>query len=562
MSIKSIFANHKYKSVILYFSQPLQRNIGDVSDNKISRLFYIVISLFLFSFFLTLLVSLCFFNNSTFTLNTIGQLLMALTFFVILFVFYKTFSALRTLCIHSKLPFNSALLIAFLSLFIIQLHLVTNISTSIGWDVGVIFNTAVAESPLYSYYIGSFPNNLLLFFVIKFLIYVFRLIGLTDYWLGLSVVNVMLVDIALFASIITIKKFERGYENMLIFFFIISSFLIGLSPWVIVPYSDTFSMPVVSLFVLFCILAAQAKNKSKQLFFVVIAGVLFAIGWLLKSTIIAVVPALLIVLFLYLLQIRKDIIWHRIIAVLLVGIVSVVSSFGAFNLYVRNQKLITYDETMRTPMSYTIATGIVIVNFDNQPEVQLERTTGYGCWNYDVANLNHGTTQEKNDRFYPFIKEKLQEHGVLGYMKFLFNKARWITSEGNFFWLSEGGPADFSNPHGNFLRDLFYNNGKYYTFYIHAVNGLWIVVFFGLVLGMFFPLFKRFREEINGFNYGLFIRLSAFFIIFLLLFTEGRSRYLLSFLPLFCIVSASGYSQFIRIIRAINLTESEKEKNV
>ena len=510
------------------------------TKNKPAFILYHLVYIILFCVFLTLFVSLCFFNNATASIDMKGQLFMALVFVVVLVALYKILSVLRKIFVFAKTSFFSKLLIAFSCLFALQLFLVINISTSVGWDVDVVVNSAAGNVDYH--YLSVFPNNLLLFFIIKPFISLFQVVGLTNFWLGLSIVNILLIDLSLLASIITIRKTNPSYEKRLLLF-ILFSLLIGLSPWVIVPYSDTFSMPLVSLLVLFCLLTAQAKTTTKRLIYASCCGLLFAVGWLIKPTIIAVIAALSVVLLLYVLRKRKEIMIRRSAIAFVAGILSFVAFMGLFNLYVENQNLVKLDKNVKTPISYTIATGLA--------EAHTSRKVLYGSWNVDVANLNYGTTQEKNAKFSAFIKERLQHYGISGYVSFLFNKARWITSEGSFFWLKEGSSADFSNPNGNFLKDLLYNNGKYYPFWLHAVNGLWIVVFLGCCLGILFSWLNGFRKNKMGFDVDLFLQLNALCIILLLLFVEGRSRYLISFLPIFCIIAANGYSYVIKMIKQI-----------
>jgi 4-amino-4-deoxy-L-arabinose transferase-like glycosyltransferase len=310
-------------------------------------------------------------------------------------------------------------------------------------------------------------------------------------------------------------------------------------------------MPVVALLILSCICTVQAKTNIKRILCAAVSGFLLAIGWLIKATIIAIPAALTVIVFIYAVQKRKELKKQKIIelrrfaTIIITGVLVCVSALITFNFYVDNQSIVEFDKTIKTPASYTIATGMV-----ERPAACTRPL--YGAWNYDTANLNNGTTQEKDEKFKTFIKEKLDELGFNGYMKFLIKKARWMTSEGHFCWLREGGgTADFSNPDANFLKSLFYNNGKHYMFFIHAANGLWIVVFLGLCLGMLFSWLRGFKQT-DKFNADLFLCLSVFFIIVVLLFTEGRSRYLISFLPIFCIISANGYSRIIDSLRLIS----------
>jgi CDP-diglyceride synthetase len=127
--------------------------------------------------------------------------------------------------------------------------------------------------------------------------------------------------------------------------------------------------------------------------------------------------------------------------------------------------------------------------------------------------------------------------------------------------MGEGGAsAEFPDPDGNILREFLYPNGKWFEYYLLTANGLWIVIFFGLCIGMLMPCFTGFHKDRLRRNFDLFLCLVIFFSIFVILFTEGRSRYLLSFLPIFCIVSVNGYAYFGKLAK--NLYRHKKASKI
>lgn len=548
--IKKGYFEKIYAYCHTFIANTKKKNRERFNENKIVYIITLFISIILLLVFFGLLISLAFFNNSTIIIDMIGQIIMAFLLAVIIFCLNKSFSIFNRLLNLVKASFAAKLLIAFTCLFVMQMYIAVNISTSPGfhWDVGAIVYFAIdaahSEIPLYSDYLSVFSNNTFLFFIIYHLILVFQFIGVTDYWLGLTVFNILCINISLLSSILIIKRAYPSSDTIIIFF-IISSLLLGLSPWVIIPYSDTISAPLVSLLVLFCILTSQAKTTVSRIVFASLCGVLFAIGWLIKGTIIAVVAALLAVLLLSVVHSRNTVKFRHALSVIAAAVLCFALSLGLFELYTENQNIMERDRSIRAPMTYTIAMGLV--------ELDSGRTrSSYGVWNWDVHNLRYGTTEEQNERFIQFIRERLQYLGVGGYASFLVNKARWITSEGFFFWHMEGRICLHEGDTArNFIRDLFCPSGRHFSFWRHAVNGLWIVVLSGCFFGILFPCFKGFRSSTKKkkFDADLFIRLCSFMIIIVILFTEGRSRYLISFLPIFCIVSARGYAYVIHSIK-------------
>ena len=526
-----------------------QNHKQNYKNNKAAYILTLAAGVIISAFIFSLFISLVFFNNASplqgIVIDIRFQLVVAFAAIVVIFGLYKGISALWNVRYLAKISFCIKLTIAFIFLFILQLQLVRSIYTWITWDVGILIHYAIhstREAPIEQLYFSIFPNNLMLFFVLHHIIRLFQLVGYQNYLLGLVVVNTILVNIAMLASILTVRKIYPSH-NRAILLFILLTFLIGLSPWLIVPYSDTFLMPIISLLILTGLLTIKAKTNAKRIIFASISGFLIALGWLIKPLVIVIPAAAIAALILYAFSVRRKIkIRNGIITSLAAGVVIFIT-IGAFNMYTERQNIIIIDETIRTPMSYTIATGLV------EQSVSHTRSL-YGTWSFDVAGLNHGTTEEKNERFIQFIKGQLSEFGVLGYAEFLFNKARWITSEGHFFWLGEGEVTGvFSNPERNILTNFFYPTGRYYPFYLHGANGIWVVVFGGILIGMLASCITASGKNRLTDNFELFMRLAVFFSIFVLLFTEGRSRYLISFLPIFCVVSAGGYSYFGKFLK-------------
>lgn len=443
-----------------------------------------IIKGFLFLMFFGLLISLCFFNNSSWDLDTAQQMMMAAIFFCALIIVSVLLSRLQKVQSIESLSLQLLMAITLLCLLPMQIYLVVSIYAPVGWDVSGVVDHAAAEAPVDPVYLSIFPNNLLLFFIIRLIINLMRFAGITDIWLGLSLVNILIVDLSLVLSVITLKKVNPKFTASPLLI-IIFSLLIGLSPWLIAPYSDVFLIPVVSALVLLCVIAAQEENRKKRLIYVMLIGVLFAIGWLIKPIIIAIAAALIVVLMLQLIKNRSKVKVQALFCSYMLPVITFTVSFilviFMFNTYVRHQNIIAIDETLRTPMTYTIATGLTTRISSSNSNVR-----SYGAWSPDVAAFNFlRDPQEKNRIYLGMIRQSLQEFGVAGYLEFLVNKARWITSEGNFFWHGESNDMDITTSDSGFLQNLLYTNGIYFRNWLHIVNGLWIVVFFGCCLSMF-----------------------------------------------------------------------------
>src|SRR5699024_8634955 len=118
----------------------------------------------------------------------------------------------------------------------------------------------------------------------------------------------------------------------------------------------------------------------------------------------------------------------------------------------------------------------------------------YGTWcESDVTlTLQQPDTAHMRQANVAEIKRRLADFGVGGYLRFLFNKARWITSEGTFFWGEEGNFADYTlTAEDDGLKEYVYPPGEHYGVYKYYAQGVWIAVLFLVVC----TAFRRKKEN-------------------------------------------------------------------
>lgn len=119
----------------------------------------------------------------------------------------------------------------------------------------------------------------------------------------------------------------------------------------------------------------------------------------------------------------------------------------------------------------------------------------YGAWNANDLNfsLSFNTKEEKIEANKKVIKQRFENFGPLGYANFILNKARWITL---MFLIS--------------ISTLNFILNKKNNFYDFSFS----IIIFGIIL-------------------------------FILLF-EGRSRYLILYLPFFTMYASNGLNTIIK----------------
>lgn len=496
--------------------------------------------------FLGLFISLCFFNNGSYKHNVFITLLIAI--FIIgagIFIYYhsKKCKVLRT---H---PYK-VVAISIAIVFILQMIYVYLTTTSIGWDVGMVVGTAISDNPSEnSLYFSHYTNNLFLVFTFRFVAYLCRLVfgNVERIWHVLSIFNVIAIDISIVLIFLIGKKiFALKFAYIA---YGLSILLFGFFPWIIVPYSDTLAMPFTVLILwLFLLLKDASKLRYRILLSSVIGGVTF-IGYLIKPTVVIILIAILLITLISTIGKWKDMVKGIALFIIILAIFAGGNSLWKEFIY-HQQDTYSLDKDIQVPFTHFIMMGMKEVKMGAEED----STIYYGPYNAEDVNatFSSASTKEMKEMHLEVIKERFQNYGPLGYLKFLINKARWVTSEGQFFWGLEGNFANYDNQ-SNFLTNIIYVMKPYYNIYLHYSQGIWVVVFFLIV----YPLFTRNKNEKHYYSVAIsLIRCTIVGILLFILLFEGRSRYLILYLPYFALLAAYGFQLF-----GDRLVTSESEYN-
>lgn len=141
------------------------------------------------------------------------------------------------------------------------------------------------------------------------------------------------------------------------------------------------------------------------------------------------------------------------------------------------------------------------------------------------------------------VKQRLNNFGFLGYLKFLYNKANWILSDGTFFYGCEGkwiykyyNESDIAKYAQQFIN---IDSDKYQNITANIMQTAWILVIVGLIFS------KNKKDDNNYINISKFAIIGI--VLFIMLF-EGRSRYLINYIPIFILVGTYGLDNLNKII--------------
>lgn len=178
--------------------------------------------------------------------------------------------------------FNFTVAGAFVALVLLHLVIITGGWFESGWDVRF-----VTGEKANTYYFSTYPNNLFLSGLFRYLQRIALRLGMRSKYLPLVVCSGACLTVSMVLITYVARKtlgYKAGYCTLALSFV-----CIGLTPWMLVPYSDTYAMPFTTaiLWAFLCIDDPRVKWGSITL--------LAAIGYQIKPTVIFACAAVIFV---------------------------------------------------------------------------------------------------------------------------------------------------------------------------------------------------------------------------------------------------------------------------
>lgn len=495
----------------------------------------------------------CVFNNSNDLIHyNIKRISILSTIFcgILLLIFFQIDKGVWGRKIES-ISKNKKRIIAILFCIVffgLQVFIANSFYYDIGWDAKVLVDSgeALATNPseLQVEYFNNFPNNILLAIIYKYIYYLANYLGIISYKFLLIVINILCVDIAVIVTLVIANKIFN--KASVVITGILLCTLITFSPWLVVAYSDTFSMmfPVI-LFYLYLKIKESDKIQIKLILGFTM-GVVAIVGFQIKPTVIIILIAMVITSFLFHLKSKKEV--SIMMAIFLCVVTGGVITRNVYNNYISNMKIngviLNEDKDKEVPMTHFLMMGL-------QKRYIEDRGYLYGAWNIDDYNITNSmpTQKEKINKNLEVYVDRVKKLGVAGYIKYLSDKGNWMLSDGTFYYGGEGNFAvseSYKNGHiREIIQSYFKMDGDNYIKTANFQEAIWIIILFLIVC----PIVK-FKGDINNDNIFI-IRLTITGITLFLLLFEGRSRYFLNHVPFFILLSSYG----------VNLLFTSKLKN-
>lgn len=414
-----------------------------------------------------------------------------------------------------------------------ELYISYNAHFKTGWDASVIWDNArrIAFSNsegLQNIYYSQNPNNMLITSIGALILKINSKIGIfrgEDQYLALVFVNCICIALACFFTYKILKYFVSSSSAFAGFIF--SALLFGLSPWMMIYYSDTLGIlfPVLIVYIFICPISGKWKNIIKYL----VIFALSSLGYYIKPQIMIVPIAIFIVEMGYGIE-KAD--GKKIISVLIavLGMVICFVTIGKCLDKVYEKEGFRLNNEARFGMTHYFMMGL------NE-----ERN---GVWAGDDVNLSNScqTAAERKDVNIKVSIQRLKDFGIIGYARHLSKKLLCTFNDGTFAWMHEGGffQIVYEEPNtqsASFIRSFYYQDGENLDRFMTFEQGIWIFILLMVLLAALWYRDGSYAGQ------GAVIMLCIIGIIIFEMLFEVRARYLFIFAPFFCIIAMIGVVQ-------------------
>lgn len=458
---------------------------------------------FIFCTIFLIVLGLLLFTNPTYHLKRsfiFSNIFVLIPFLITIFMFNKFYK-------DGKVRFRRNIVIFSLLILLFQILLIACIYFYSDWDVKAIrdlVNKFMQNRNLNNeFYLSIYPNNILLTSILV-LIKCIPFIG--KYYITTLIINAIIVNISGIFTVFALKNFLNEKLALISYIFMIP--LIMLSPWITIPYTDTFALPFVSII----IYLYSKSNKNRVDYFLI--GLTSILGYKIKPTVIIVSIAILIV---EVFSITKKSKFKEIYKKCFLIFCGASLAFFAFNMSkiclkfkpINNLKPITY--------KHYLAMGQNDETVGAYSQKDVDETLKYGE-QYDLQKF----------------KKRVISRSLDETLKFYHKKTMLNFNDGSFSWGLDGAffykKVPVSSNFAKFLRQIYYNDGKYYNIFIQTNHYIWLIVL------LLCPWMVRRKNS----KFTLMIMLSIIGLTMFLTIFEPRTRYMYCFSPAFIIAANVG----------------------
>ncbi|QBO35605.1 hypothetical protein EQG49_03590 [Periweissella cryptocerci] len=465
---------------------------------------------------------------------------LILAVFIFLFVVWKTKGneLMQRILMWVKFRIRPIVLIAVAAMIVYQLIMLTNGVSVLKADVGGVHDAALMlPHGDYSYYLSKFPNNLPLFywfyFLSHWLVVLPTSIANEGQWYVEVAFNILFIDGTLMFSSLAAHKLigkNVGYVVM-----IVGVLFYGMSPFVIIPYTDTMVTFFVSLaFFMLVLVMKKFEMSLKNIVLLLVFAVSVGLAFIIKPSSVIPFMALVIIGVAYLVMYfsKRNLVKLLVVLfVMVMGIAGLQKGLSEFN---QHQQIVRLEVKDKMPFNFWIYIGLY-----DEPLKKGNITDFLGGHNSPDDRAMVEVPEKDRAQFgWTEIRNRLRKFGVVGFVKFLVKKNFVNTADGSFAWGISGTAIpkqDNLNKLTKYIQMFVWPYGaqqKYRQTYFQVI---WVFVLLMMIMSFADGSFAI-RVLRLSFLGGM---------MFLLMFEGGRSRYLIQFMPLYLPLVAIGIKNFL-----------------
>lgn len=222
------------------------------------------------------------------------------------FAFFALVVAAAALFLHARVnnPRRlelALLLAAFAGYLAAQIYIAFTLKNNFTdyWDFSIVAGAArhwaLEGAPLDTNYFDLYPNNAALYLVLCGVFKLADAVGLGDFMLVGSALNIVMIDAALFVMYLLVKKL--GGKRQAVFALLLAMLTLPLLLYTPIYYTDTLTLlfPVLTLYL--WVLAKEhieAGRRKKAIWVMALCGFVCALGAMLKITVLIALVAVVI----------------------------------------------------------------------------------------------------------------------------------------------------------------------------------------------------------------------------------------------------------------------------
>lgn len=371
--------------------------------------------------------------------------------------------------------------------------------------------------------------------------------------------------LAVFLAAVTMLMITKKISGCLLTL-LLTTLLLGLSPWKIIPYTDGSS--IVFPIAVFFLYTVFVKTKSRWKYVIwFLLGLIGLFGGLLKATCYVVLISVVLT-DLWLLLFAEEGLAEKIKNLLCRGTLLVCAflliSLAKGGMY----RALGYEYNRDKAMGWM---PCLYVGLN-------EETTGACSGDgLEMVRARTGNKKESSVREWNSVLARIKEKGAGGLLDFWWRKNVMTYNDGTFSWFQEGyfqaweyetlTDSKWKEP----LREFYWQDGENYDWFVTFSHWLWLFLMVGIILEAATMLWQngckllkneKGKKEDSTEETAAEMAEILYFIglfLFLTLF-EGRARYLYNGVAVFTLMAVTGYCKTFELLASLLKRTLRKER--